>query len=102
MEICSQNFLLSVLKTEFLKKVQIIKKKVKFNFFNHIKVFRKSETTKKQKELIENIICFKNDKDESNEYVNLGEFDLIIDSIKGEYILIQSKINSLVIVIIQT
>ena len=80
-------FSVEYIKNIIFKKGSIYKEKVKFNFFDYVEIFTKSEHTEKQKELFQNIICFNNEKAEPNEYINLGEFDLIIDSIKGEDIL---------------
>jgi hypothetical protein len=71
----------------FNKKGSKYKENIQFNFFSYVKLFTELEHTKRQKELFEKIINFQSEKADSNNYINCGEFDLIIESIKGEDIL---------------
>ena len=71
----------------FEKKSLKFKENAQFNFFDYIKLFTESEHSKNQKELLEEIIGFKDGKVKTDEYLNSGDFDVIIDTVKGSYIL---------------
>ena len=75
----------------FSKKGSKYKENIQFNFFGYIKLFTESRHSGNQKRLFEKIISFKEEKASPNDYMNMGDFDLIIESIKGENI-----INSLI------
>ena len=63
------------------------KENLKYKIFDYIHAFSKSEHIKSQKNYYENIICFKNENAEPNAFLNKGDFNIIIDGIKGEDIL---------------
>ena len=71
----------------FEKKNLKCKENVQFNFFDYVQLFTESEHSSRQKTLFENIIGFKNEKTNKENYLNVGDFDLIIDTIKGSVIL---------------
>jgi len=71
----------------FEKKSLKFKENAQFNFCDYIKLFTESEHTKNQKELFEEIIGFKDGKVKKDEYLNSGDFDVIIDTVKGSDIL---------------
>ena len=71
----------------FLKKGEKYQEGTHFNFFDYVQLFTQIKHTKKQKELFEKIISFKNEEAKPDEYFCIGEFDLIINNIKGEDIL---------------
>ena len=78
---------------EYIKNIIFEKKSLKFkenahfNFFDYIKLFTESEHSKKQKELLKEIIVFKNGNIKKDEYLNKRDFDVIIDTVKGSDIL---------------
>ena len=71
----------------FSKKGSKYKENIQFNFFDYIKLFTESPHSGSQKRLLEKIISFREEKASPNDYMNMGDFDLIIESIKGEYII---------------
>ena len=89
----SNGDLFSKFSIEYIKNIIFDKKgtkyaeKVTFNFFNYVKAFTESEHSEIQKELFENIIGLKGSKTAQEDRLFMGDFDLVIYSIRGEVIL---------------
>ena len=71
----------------FAKKNLKCKENIQFNFFYYIRLFTESKHTEEQKKIFEDIIGFKNQKAGKDEYLDLGDFDFVIDAINGSDIL---------------
>ena len=67
----------------FEKKSLKYKENVKLNFFDYFKLFNESEHSSRQKALFQNIIGLKNEKIDKENFLNVEDFDFIIDTIKG-------------------
>lgn len=71
----------------FLKKGRKYQENIKFNFFDYIKLFTEIKHSKRQKEIFEKIKSFQDKEAKPDDYLNSGEFDLVVYNIKGEDIL---------------